>query len=478
MPYQGERASRLGHVATAQSDLVTQALSRYRVAANEAATTRQVASLCAPLTDLDLPVRPESVSRAIALDGSASELPIAASGGRTVRLGFVRVAGVALDLDGIRDLSTERFIDPVAESRTRRPASLDYALPGAGVSIEGRSSLDSYREAIDSMLADAEISDVILHDAGRFAAPSTISLAEALLTLHGAPGAPAEAAPVRSCPSCRAWDRDVLTWVGPDGGRCPECNGRLYLADALGLSVALTSESAHQNALTLTMNAAERLATVGFLELLRRRSLAEVSRTLVVLDGPMAAFGPLQQIAPAMRGYLDALGAEVLDAGHTPLLVVGVEKGGDFVTHADSIADLIDPGYVMRLTESYIADRITGRSGSDPYGASHLYGRRFFYRRRDGQMLTVTVPAASGIAPWSVDPVSEDWASYPTLRPVIELLESLRSVMHKGAVLPLVLAHQVASLPMGTGRSVLTVVGQQGLGLAQNTRLVGAGEWG
>jgi dihydrofolate synthase/folylpolyglutamate synthase len=27
------------------------------------------------------------------------------------------------------------------------------------------------------------------------------------------------------------------------------------------------------------------------------------------------------------------------------------------------------------------------------------------------------------------------------------------------------------------GRSVLTVVGQQGLGLAQNTRLVSAGEW-
>jgi hypothetical protein len=52
---------------------------------------------------------------------------------------------------------------------------------------------------------------------------------------------------------------------------------------------------------------------------------------------------------------------------------------------------------------------------------------------------------------------------------VLELLGSMRSTRHDGAVIPLVFAHEITALPMGTGRSVLTLVGQQGLGLAQNT---------
>ena len=101
----------------------------------------------------------------------------------------------------------------------------------------------------------------------------------------------------------------------------------------------------------------------------------------------------------------------------------------------------------------------------------HLYRHVLHVRRHDGHLLTLTVPAAVGVVPWSLDEESIDWASYPTLRPIIELLESLRTASHDGAVAPLVFAHQVAALPMGTGQSVLTLVAQEALGLNQNTRV-------
>lgn len=469
MPYAGETAPVLGAVGTARSQLIADVLATYEVVGDDSNFATELRAACVPLTDLDLPVEPDSVGLCLSLDGSRQQDVLARpEGGRPVSVGFVRVGGCFLDLDALREIESETLVDPIALARTRRGVAFDYVLPGAGVVARDTSAGESWRKALDSFFAAATVTDGALADPLGIG----ITLADALLLLHGRPGAPASRAPIRRCPACGESSRDGLTYVERDGGTCPACKAHLYLTDSLNLDAAIASENSRENALTVTMNAAERFALIAFLELLRQRSLDELSTTIVVADGPLAAFGPLAPLTRPIRRYIDELGAEVLNATGRPLLLVGVEKSGEFAAHGATIKDFIEPGHVMRMTNDYISTHITGRSWADkPYGAEHLYGRRFFYRRHDGHLLTVTVPAAIGVVPWSLDPESEDWTSYPTLRPVLTLLESLRSNRHEGAVLPLVFAHEVTALPMGTGQSVLTLVGQQGLGLAQNTRL-------
>lgn len=473
MPLPGETAGLLSHVATAKSQKIADVLATYEPIGDDPGFEEVVRSHCIPVTDLDAPVKPESITRCLSIDGSRQQDVVDNSGTRPVSVGYVRVGACFTDMDEYRALAGERFIDPARIEAMRIPGILDWVMPGGGVRLRG-ADLDRtqmWRRAHDDFFAAAVVTDDVLPNPRGV----SVSLAEALLLLHGAPGAPATSVDVRTCPECGAFDHHGLAKVTLDGGRCPECGCHLYLPDCLGLSTAMSSEASRENALTVTMNTAERLALVAFIEVMLRRDPEELSRTLVVADGPLAAFGPLgTPLTRPLRRYIDAVGNILLDETGRPLLLVGIEKSGEFAAHGTSITNLIEPGHAMRLTNEYIHTHVTGRPETNkPYGADYLYGRRFFYRRLDGQMLTLTVPAAVGVVPWTLDDESSDWVSYPVLRPVIELLESMRTQRFEGAVAPLVFAHQVAALPMGTGQSVLTLVGQEGLGLTQNTRVRG-----
>jgi hypothetical protein len=153
----------------------------------------------------------------------------------------------------------------------------------------------------------------------------------------------------------------------------------------------------------------------------------------------------------------------------TAPLLVGVEKTGRFVEHSELIRDLIPIGNVMRLTTEYI-NRITGRPEGNQYGTDEFYGRRFIYRTTSGDPLVITVPPRPGVLPYEGDG-AEDWDSYPTLRPICEVLDSVRTRLYPNAVIPVALAHNSAALPLGVGHSVLRALAQKGVGLPRDTQI-------
>jgi hypothetical protein len=149
--------------------------------------------------------------------------------------------------------------------------------------------------------------------------------------------------------------------------------------------------------------------------------------------------------------------------------MVGVEKTGRFVEHADLIADLIPEGHVMKLTTAYI-NRITGRPEGNKYGTDEFYGRRFIYRTTAGDPLVITVPPKAGVLPYE-GPGAEDFDSYPTLRTICEVLDMVRTRLYSNAVIPVALAHSSAALPLGVGQSVLRALAQKGVGLPSNSQI-------
>jgi len=220
------------------------------------------------------------------------------------------------------------------------------------------------------------------------------------------------------------------------------------------------------------MLVAERLTSLGYMQLLfedtHRYEVLE--KTIFVTDGPLSLNGT---VAPLKRRFQDYLGefAEQCIRHDRPAapLVVGVEKSGTFVEHAQLIEHLVEPGHVMRLSTEYV-NRVTGRPLSNPYGSDEFYGRRFIYRTRAGGTLVITVPPKPGVTPYG-DPDGEHWSSYPTLRPVCEVLDHVQTRLYDNAVIPVALAHSAASLPLGVGQSVLRALVQQSLGLPSRSQI-------
>jgi len=115
----------------------------------------------------------------------------------------------------------------------------------------------------------------------------------------------------------------------------------------------------------------------------------------------------------------------------------------------------------------------THRSSAGIYGKDEFYGRRFFYKTTTGQMLVVTVPRIPSGQPYESGPAGanpcEQLESYPTLRATLEALDRFQTRLYPNAVIPLALAHSAASLPLGTGRDVLTLLAQRGLQLDRDS---------
>lgn len=457
MPYPSERASRLGHVPVVNSQAVQEAFSRWEVAQATPADENRVTSLCRPVEELDNGGVAASVRFAITVDGSDSEVE-ATREHPTIKVGYVRVAASFIDFTKLHAAGAGEFVNPRLLRQSHQHAAFDRALPGSGLLIPGSTGVDTWRQELDRFLQET-----------KFDQASEQTLADMLLALHGSPDAPATTAPLRRCPSCRAKDGQLPGGqidVPKAGTTCPECKTKIHLGDVLRTEEEYMPEGSNRSALTRMMLVAERLTSLGYMQLLfeNNRGYDVLEKTLFITDGPLGLHGT---VAPLKRRFQSYLGefAKLCSANHRPAapLVVGVEKSGVFVEHARLITNLIGPGQVMFLSTEYI-NRVTGRPLTNPYGSDEFYGRRFIYRTKSGGVIVLTVPPKPGVTPYG-DPAGELWSSYPTLRPVCEVLDDVQTRLYENAVIPVALAHSAASLPLGVGQSVLRALVQQSLGL-------------
>lgn len=473
MPYPGEVASKTSQATTIRDATVSTALGRYRIAGSQLVDPASIDGLTVALKDLGTASAVTDITTCLSIDGSRQETPVGRFGNVVATVGFVRVAVASVDLKLQREVESEGdFVNNQRLIKARAGDVLSYALPGVGLRAVDANGLlmgtaQSWRHACNDMLAECSIDGV--------------SLADALLTTHAGINGDLEAVklPVPNCPECGANSQgrsDGVGSVARDGGPCMSCGAELLLVDFLNVDDLLATHG-RENALNLVMDFTERLTLVATIESIRRRGLDVLAQTAIVVDGPLSALRISQRMVKPILSYFDEVSSELEVAGHGPLLLIGVEKTGQFVEHAAVVSDLIEPGHIMKLPTDYIATHVTGRTGRPgSYGQENFYGRRFFYRRLDGHMLVVTVPARSGVAPWSFNAVSEDWDSYPALATVVGLLEELRSDEFGGAVQPLLWAHRASSLALSAA-DALARLSQDQLGIEQNTRLRLKGAW-
>ena len=449
MPYTGERASRLGHVNTVRNEAVKDALQRWTITTSKPSSRDEIDGLCRPLEDLPIVGDPLDIDFSITVDGSDTEVE-ATREHPTVKVGYLRVAGSMIRLDVFRSLAHSRYIDPREVRQSQTEYAFDVALPGSGLAVPGMTGVDTWRSELDAFLLTS-----------RFDSSTTMTLADGLLALHGKRGVPATEIALRVCPNCGtkgASPTDLM--VGSNGGTCPFCNEHLYLSDVLRTHEEYNVEGSNFTPMGRVMTAAERLMSLCYLNFFADTAPEVLRHTIFITDGPLAMFGPLAPLKRRFQDHLSDLSGWCKDQGLVAPLVVGIEKSGAFVEHADQIKDLIPVGHVMRLTNDYI-NRISGRSANNQYGIDEFYGRRFIYRTRAGDPLVITVLPATGIAPYGGSDENEGWEAYPTLHLICDVLDSLRTRMYQHAVVPVALAHSAAALPLGVGRSVLTMMAQQ-----------------
>ncbi|WP_157436535.1 hypothetical protein [Actinospica robiniae] len=418
-----------------------------------------VVSRCHDLSELSLD-RHNGPTFVISFDGSDQEIE-ARQAYPSVRVGYIQIAGVLVRVDEFLNARVDGLVDARKVQRAQTRQTIQTVLPGSQVTRPKMSGVESWRVELFETFKRQAIAD--------FGTP--YSLVDALLRLHGDPGQPE--ASVRTtlgkCPECGQPNQEV----GSEPTQCSGCHGALYPTDLLRTHEEYADEGPNADILTRTMNVAERLLSLAYIDNFARYAPMALSSGMFITDGPLAFHGPTAPLKRRMVEYWGRLCRWLQEQGHGVPLLVGIEKTGTFVDHAAAISEHIPAGSVMTLDNTYISEKIRRRASAGIYGKDEFYGRRFFYKTTTEQMLVLTVPRIPSGQPYESGPVDanpcEMLESYPTLRATLEALDRFQTRLYPNAVIPLALAHSAASLPLGTGRDVLTLLAQRGLHLDRNS---------
>jgi len=185
-----------------------------------------------------------------------------------------------------------------------------------------------------------------------------------------------------------------------------------------------------------------------------------------VLDGPLAVFGQPAWIAPYVRNEIARISIKLRERYNCDLLVLGIEKSGQYVAHFDLIDwnDKSGPrakyenGSVLIPSAKYINRNIVRRpEDAKPSGADTYFGRKVFYKTNTGSHTTLNLAMVNSEGR---DFQNVSLQAFPRLGDALNILDHLSTYLYHDGFVPLIRAQAHAAIPLKTGAEILSALFQ------------------
>lgn len=446
MPYEGEFAHYRPLQRIAENDQVKALLGRSRVRKRN----EDVSPNTLDLSD----VRPSDwvPDWVLAVDGSHAEVKIE-NGFPGAEVSYVTVASVLLDVAKMTRLDAARPVDPQEFRTTEQAESIDRALPGCNIVIDGEgSALDSLRKAMLEVFSETRMAPD---------GESLLDTYEALLEYK--PDSPEQRCPYEDC-----LDSAKLYRRGQGEYTCSCSRKRtLYSVDALRVYEGMQPAGTNGAMFAEIMQVWERIWAVHILRTLEQKGwLSTLRRLAVVLDGPLAVFGHPAWLSHAIYRELSRINERAKESTDgLDLLMLGIEKSGAFVNHLLDLDQSAEGGEgafpcqtAILLTDEYIKKNIIFSDSSKLYGRDTYFGRKIMYKTASGSLIVASLPF---LKESHCDTTTAEQNQFPRVADALSLLERLVSSRYPNSLSPLVAAHAEAAIPLHLGNRVLENLARQ-----------------
>lgn len=425
MPYQqgnrlpGERASRLGHLEVLKSDLVNKLIESFET---RTTSETQVDASWAALPPVD-----QELNLIFGIDGSLQKIEYETPPFKA--LAFVKTALLRLDQVALSKID-KASPNPFAVRDILSDAALYHAtvFPLRNVHIEGVSNYNAIRKIIFQSIKDLE--------GEPFETLKWLAYEKWDGTNKGLP--------LFECPSC---EQTIATLnYDSEEGDCPNCGEHLYLTDMLGFHQVMTTDSAPDGVASDYMGVHETLLLFTGIRHYWETNRELLNNCLFVKDGPLSIRAQYSKlVAPIRRFFQFALSKNV------EVHVVGQEKSGAFFDHFELISMNCPSNSIFLPSNQYVRERIQQRSvRGAPYGKDTNYGAKVFLKLDEYTKMVLMIPT-KGFVP---DPALSDLIGAPR---ILSTIPKILSSQHEGGLLPIQLAHGIASLSTYPSAKILSM---------------------
>lgn len=409
-----EHASKISHSEIIANPAVRALLAQCAIPKSAAPSVIAELAQAAPTPDA------AGVDHVVAVDGGYRETSVRDEY-PSAAVTFFTFGPLRFALDDLRALDDKPFLAPEDMAKLKHIQRFTLALPTRNISRNGMSLERSVRETMQDFFDRIDHDDAPLADTLRWLLFRGWSRVPEPWELPNCPNPGCDAGPIE------------LTHETPNRSSCESCGGPVFLVDALRLHERVDEEHGAGGISGYVMTALEQLVLVHIVKALYELKPDFLRRIVFIKDGPLAFFGPTAPLSKAMRAMAEHLGDR--------LVIVGLEKSGAFVEHADRIADRMDSESVLVLTNDYIYRYVVpgDPANPDPYGKNTYWGGKLIFKAADENMYVATVPTGE----FTPAPGLGDFTNLPEILSVLGLL---RCSMYDNALIPVALANKLVSL--------------------------------
>lgn len=367
------------------------------------------------------PLDSSKIKNVIAFDGGYSDVVVRKEFPSS-KISFFQFGALIFKIEDLENLEHKPFIAPKDMAKLKNLERQKLVVPIKNIRFEEEETLThSVRKTI--------------HD---FMCNGNMKLVEALKWLiFEEYNAPIDSWTLASCPHCEGTSINLQRSEMDDDFTfsCTECSEIIYLSDVLRLHEAIDDELGAGGILGYLSSALEQLQIVFILKSLLQITPDTIGETLLIKNGPLAFFGQTANLHKPMRKL-----CTWFENKHG-LALVGLEKSGPFVEHADEISRKMKNGQVLLLDNEYIYKYITpGKANPDkPYGSTSYYSSKVIYKTDDGSMYVISLPTKSSL----LEVKKDDFHCFDE---VLTNIRKLKCDMYDSSLIPVALANKLVSL--------------------------------
>ena len=427
MPYHpskrlpGERASRLGHLDIIENELVKKLLESFE--------SDPIESIQTDAKWNEIPEGPKPLSIIFGVDGSFQIVESDRPPYR--RLVYVKTALLKMDFVSLSKLDKDS-----PHPLMIRDMISDWAVyhatvfPLRHIHVEGKNLYDTIREVIYYSLKDEKLEGEPFETLKWLAYEKWTDKKRNL--------------PSFQCPNCRC-DEATLPF-DTDKGFCPKCKGEIFLTDYMGFHQDLGEDVAPDKVANAYMLIHELLILFTGIRYLWQTNKELLKECLFIKDGPLYLWSQYAKLVFPIRRFFEFARKQ----GY-PIHLLGQEKSGRFFDHLEIINKGIAGGQYFIPDDSYIKKEIQQRPDiGNPYGERTNFGSKLFVKVNNYHQMVVSIP----IGEFKVNPELSDFVG---IERIFATIPNILSSKYEGALLPIELAHGIASLSTYPSAKILKI---------------------
>ncbi|PHR48034.1 MAG: nuclease [Fluviicola sp.] len=388
----------------------------------------------------------------IAIDGDYSK-QIINNGFPGAEVGYITISTVVILVDKLKELEKSRFVDPKLYRETEKPTSIDSLMVGCNVVLNGEVSAKStMRKLFFEKLSEERVfSDT----------ETLLETYEELLKIKRAQGS-------SNPPDCPHEGCNSPLKEGYGEYFCDECGGKLYSTDALRLHELMKPSGTNGEMYGQIQETIKKIQLIHLLRSFEQKPdwFSTLGHIAFFMEGTLAVFSASSWLAKCIRIELSRINQKVKEDCGLDLLIMGIEKTGNFVNHFADIDTKENGGEdnfpcqsVYLLNNDYIKKNIVLNDGNDyVYLKDTSFGRKLFYKTKSGYRV---VPSIATFNNYQSEVTTAFPAQFPRLSDCLLLLEKLVSARYNNSVMPLATAHAEATIPINLGKTIFDEIARE-----------------